>query len=737
MPDTNPIPSSLPSTPSDTQSPAPTTPPTADASLIIKGGISDAKKETEPAVTPLSSSTMPVIPSTPSADPNVPPAGPLDEASIDASLSALSDIKSTLTTEQSETPPPSVAPSTADQSVVTPPSESVEPTAQPVSEAPSTIPDSLATPSTPELSAEPPEISAQSISETSTSGPNDSKTVMDILLADHQLTKEQYDDVKVKAALSGSNADEILKSLQLVPEDKYVEAKAKLLNIPYVSLASMSFSPEALSLLPRAVVDRFQLIPVYFDEKSKTLSIAMANPVDLEAIDFIRQKTGLTIKSLSATPADVKMAIDQQYRQELVGEVGDAVKETEQYTTRTVDSAQIGQIIKEAPIAKIVSTILEYAVTSRASDVHIEPQEDRVRVRYRIDGILYDKLSLPKNVQEALISRIKILSEMKLDEHRSPQDGRFNFKVSDDEVDLRISVVPTVDGEKIVMRLLRKSGGIPTFQELGLGGASLKSLEIAITRPHGIILVCGPTGSGKTTTLYSVLSKLNTPKVNIMSLEDPVEYQMPGVNQVQINTAVGLTFASGLRSFLRQDPNIILVGEIRDKETTDLAMQAALTGHLVFSTLHTSDAAGALPRLLDLGAETFLLTSTINAIVGQRIVRRICQYCKVAAPPIPQELNEMKTVLGSLYTLKDAEVQVYKGKGCNECGGSGYSGRVGIYEVLSATEKIGKLLLEHADSETIQKQAISEGMVTMMQDGYLKVLAGATTMEEVLRVAQE
>lgn len=563
-------------------------------------------------------------------------------------------------------------------------------------------------------------------------------TILAVLLNEHLLTKEQYNDIKVKSALSGKSPEEIIQSLELVPEGKLAEAKAKILGIPFIDLSSASFSPHALSLLSRAVVDRFQLIPFHFDDKSNTLSIAMANPVDLESMGFIRQKTGLTIKAFAAAKADIKNAIEQQYRQELVGEVGAAVKETEQYTPhRTVDSKQIGEIIKEAPIAKIVSTILEYAVTSRSSDVHIEPQEDRLRVRYRIDGILYDKLSLPKNVQEALISRIKILSEMKLDEHRIPQDGRFNFKIDSQEVDLRISVIPTVNGEKIVMRLLRKSGGIPTLADLGMNGSALKNLEAAFNRPHGIILVCGPTGSGKTTTLYAILSKLNTPKVNIMSLEDPVEYQMGGINQVQINPAVGLTFSSGLRSFLRQDPNIILVGEIRDKETSDLAMQAALTGHLVFSTLHTSSASGALPRLLDLGAESFLLASTINAIVGQRIVRKVCEACKESYSPPPEIIEEMKQVLGKLFTQNAGEIKLYKGKGCNECGTTGYSGRIGIYEVLPATEKISHLIMEHSDSETIEKQGISEGMITMRQDGYLKVLLGMTTIEEVLRVAQE
>ena len=325
---------------------------------------------------------------------------------------------------------------------------------------------------------------------------------------------------------------------------------------------------------------------------------------------------------------------------------------------------------------------------------------------------------------------------MKIDEHRSPQDGRFNFKVEDKEVDLRISVLPTTHGEKIVMRLLRKSGGIPTLEELGLTGTTKKTLENAILRPHGIIIVCGPTGSGKTTTLYSVLSKLNTTKVNISTLEDPVEYQISGINQVQVNPAVGLTFAEGLRSFLRQDPNIILVGEIRDQETTELAIQAALTGHLVFSTLHTSSAAGALPRLLDLKAETFLLASTMNAVLAQRIVRKICQTCKTEYDPPAAMVEEMKVVLGKFFP-KERNSKFYKGKGCDECGGTGYIGRVGIFESLNISERIGSLILQHADSNAIEKQAIEEGMITMKQDGYLKVLQGLTTIEEVLRVAQE
>ncbi|OGH19987.1 MAG: hypothetical protein A3D74_03775 [Candidatus Levybacteria bacterium RIFCSPHIGHO2_02_FULL_37_13] len=569
--------------------------------------------------------------------------------------------------------------------------------------------------------------------------PSENKTLLDILLSKHLLTEDQYRDVKVNSATKGLSEEIVLVSKNIVSEKNIAEAKAALLGVPFIALESASFSPQALGFIPASVAERFSLIPFSYDDKTRILSVAMSNPIDLDAVSFVRQKTGLNIKIFAAEKKDVEKAIDVEYRQGLVGEVGAALKESEESKasrTHTYDSSSIAQIVTEAPIAKIVSTILDYAVASRASDIHIEPQGDRIRVRYRIDGILYDRLSLPRNVHDAVVSRIKILSEMKIDEHRIPQDGRFNFKVADKEVDLRISVLPTVNGEKIVMRLLRKSGGIPTLEELGLSGSSLRNLETAILRPHGIIIVCGPTGSGKTTTLYSVLSKLNTTRVNIMTLENPVEYEMQGINQVAINPAVGLTFATGLRSFLRQDPNIILVGEIRDQETTDLAIQAALTGHLVFSTLHTSNAAGALPRLVDLGAQAFLLSSTMNAVLAQRIVRKICSHCKESYLPLPQLVKEMKEVLGKLFPA-DPEVKLYRGKGCEECGASGYLGRIGIYETLKMSEKILGLVIENSDSGTIEKQAVQEGMITMKQDGYLKVLQGITTVEEVIRVAQE
>lgn len=567
---------------------------------------------------------------------------------------------------------------------------------------------------------------------------NHSRTVADILLEEHIISPEQLTSLKVESANTGKTLDILIIEKKLVEEAKYYEARAKLIGIPFVSIAGLPFSPEALSFIPQAVAQRFNVIPFGYDKVKGVLSVAMGDPLDLDAINFIRQKTGLTLAAFQGVPNEIKTALQSQYSVSLVGEVKEALQESEKINpVKTFDNNSIQQVIQEAPIAKIVSTILEYALKSRASDVHIEPHEDRVRVRYRIDGILYERLSLPKPVQEAVISRIKILSDLKIDEHRIPQDGRFNFKLENQEVDLRVSVLPIVFGEKIVMRLLRKTGGIPTMSDLGLRGLALKNLETIILRPHGIIIVCGPTGSGKTTSLYSVLSKLNTTRVNISTLEDPVEYQMQGINQVQINPDVGLTFASGLRAFLRQDPNIILVGEIRDKETADLAVQAALTGHLVFSTLHTSSAAGTLPRLMDMGAETFLLASTMTGVLAQRIARKICDHCKIQYDPPQEIVNEITKVLGEYTPKTQGKIKLFKGQGCDNCGDTGYFGRVGIFEVMTITDKIAKLILQKSDAATIENQAKSEGMMTMKQDGYLKVVEGITTIDEVLRVAQE
>ncbi|OGY07823.1 MAG: hypothetical protein A2782_01630 [Candidatus Blackburnbacteria bacterium RIFCSPHIGHO2_01_FULL_43_15b] len=577
---------------------------------------------------------------------------------------------------------------------------------------------------------------------TVTPKPNGAKapsTLVDILVSENILTSVNADKIKLQEVQTGKSQEEIIKSQGLVKPDQLARAFATLYNIPFVDLNQIPTSPEALNMVPQSVASRFKVFPTLLDRDKGEVQLAMSNPLDLGATEFIEQLTKLRVRPLAATLSQVEDMINQRYSVGLAQEVTAAIKEAAPTdNTNTVDLSKLDQVIREAPIARIVKELLTFAVKSRASDIHIEPEEKGTRVRYRIDGILQEKFTMPRSFHDSLISRIKILGGMKIDERRIPQDGRFNFKSAAEEVDLRVSSLPTVHGEKIVMRLLKKSGGVPKLIELGLRGRALKNLEDSILRPHGIIIICGPTGSGKTTTLYSVLSKINTPKVNIMTLEDPVEYQIAGVNQVQINPAAGLTFASGLRSFLRQDPNVIMVGEIRDAETSELAIQASLTGHLVFSTLHTNNASGVLPRLLDMGAEPFLLASTMTCVVAQRVVRTIHEDCKIEYEPDATVIAEMKQNLGALWSEKDGEpIKLYKGKGDPECGNTGYKGRMGIYEVMPITEKIARLVSEKSPAADIEKVARDEGMVTMKQDGYLKALEGLTTVEEVLRVAQE
>ncbi|MEK7127691.1 MAG: ATPase, T2SS/T4P/T4SS family, partial [Patescibacteria group bacterium] len=563
------------------------------------------------------------------------------------------------------------------------------------------------------------------------------KNIQDILFEDKIISAEQLEVVRYEQINTGKGVKEILLEKGFATALQIAQAKAKLVGIPYVNLEGRNILPEVLHLVSETVAAKYLLIPFEFDAVNGTISLAMSDPLDLQVIDFIEKKSKFKVKSYLGSAEQIKTAIRTFYAQNLGTEVTRALEETPEPKVKETGDRTVPIITTDQGVTKIVSALLEFAIKSRASDIHIEPLEDKTRIRYRIDGILYEKLTLPVKIHDSIVARIKILAELKIDEKRIPQDGRFNFKINDEEVDLRVSTLPTVYGEKVVIRLLKKSGGVPTLQELGLRGTALRDLEVAMLRPHGIIIVCGPTGSGKTTTLYSVLTKINSSKVNIMTLEDPVEYQMVGVNQVQINVQAGLTFASGLRSFLRQDPNIILVGEIRDDETTELAIQAALTGHLVFSTLHTNNAAGALPRLLDLHAEPFLIASSMNALVGQRICRKICNTCKESYSP-PEEISEdIKKILGKLFDSQKyaTGVQLFRGKGCADCGQTGYTGRVGIFEVLSVSEKIAQMVLERASATDIENEAVTTGMITMKQDGYLKAVEGVTTLEEVLRVA--
>lgn len=555
----------------------------------------------------------------------------------------------------------------------------------------------------------------------------------DILFKQGLITADQLSAVRLETINSGQTVDKILLQHNLVPIEKITEAKAQLLNVPFIKIEGKAISADILNLIPEPAARRYQIIP--FDTKGDELLVAMTDPLDIQIIQFIEKRSGMRVKPFLALSDDILKAIRDQYSQNLTTEVTSALKEVEEVRPQ---EAAIGgpEIIRQAPISNIINQLLEYAIKTRASDIHIEPQEDHTRVRYRIDGILQEKILLPKGVHDALISRVKILSTLKIDEKRLPQDGRFTFTYGKNIVDLRVSTVPTVFGEKVVMRLLPKTTGAPTLLELGFRGGTVKSLESQLLRSHGIILICGPTGSGKTTTLYSILTKISTTKVNVVTIEDPVEYQIPGVNQVQVSQQVGLTFASALRSFLRQDPNIIMVGEVRDTETAELAIQAALTGHQVFSTIHTNSASGAAPRLLDMGVEPFLLTSALNAIVGQRVVRKICPKCIVEFAAPPEIIQNIKSVLGNLLPPSKA-LKLYKGGGCNYCARTGYLGRIGIFEALIVSDALAKLILEHASSSKIEEAAREGGMITMKQDGYLKILEGLTTMEEVLRVAQD
>ncbi len=577
---------------------------------------------------------------------------------------------------------------------------------------------------------------------------NSKKDLLSVLVKDGKLTAKQAEKIRMESALKGLSLEEYLKTqVNLVDSEAIASAKAELFNIPKVDLNNTAFNYTAVKKLSGDLARRYHIIAFDYDQRTNTLSVAMADPLDIDLINFLSRKLNVNIKPYFASANDIEVAISSNYVQEMLGDVSKVlaeVKSMSQKKTRnevTIKNKKgETKFIKDMPIANIVNQILEMAINSRASDVHIEPLENKTRVRYRIDGILREKTVFPKSLHDALVSRIKILSDMKIDEKRIPQDGRFTFKHGNKEVDLRVSSLPTIHGEKIVMRLLDKSTAAPTLPDLGLNGAGLKRLERAIKVPHGIILITGPTGSGKTTTLYSIISKINSQKVNIMTVEDPVEYEIPGVTQVQVNPQAGLTFATALRSFLRQDPDIILVGEIRDRETTELAIQAALTGHLVFSTLHTNSAAGALPRLLNMGAEPFLLASSMTCVVGQRVVRRLCNYCKEEIDkPSPEIKRDIVDVLGdmykSVYPSLD-KLKLYRPKGCSKCNNTGYKGRIGIFEVLYVTEPIIKLILKRASSGEIEEVALKEGMLLMKQDGYLKALKGITSIEEVLRIAQ-
>lgn len=586
-------------------------------------------------------------------------------------------------------------------------------------------------------------------------------TIEKLLERSGAATKEQLEALKEEGTRSRRPMQDLAIQHELVTEESLVQAFANYAEIPYIKIDPRDIPSDALSKIPERIARQYGAVLFKVDEDGLQ-HLAMEDPDDVQALNFIQKQIGENVKVYIATHGNILSCLEN-YRGDVNEELNEVIDiQRDDNDTQDVTEADVAE---DSPIAQTVNLLLEYAIRSSASDIHIEPREDFVQVRYRIDGVLKEVNRLPRNVLGALVSRIKILSNLKIDERRVPQDGRFKINVGGKQYALRVSTLPIADGEKIVMRILDESNQAVTLQQLGYWGRSLSVIEVALTEPNGMVLVTGPTGSGKSTSLFSVLTKLNTPDVNISTIEDPVEYKIPGVNQTQTNAKAGMTFASGLRALLRQDPNIIMVGEVRDGETANLAVQAALTGHLVFSTLHTNNAATCLPRLLDMGIEPFLIASTVKAVVGQRLVRRLCMNCRQSYEPSEEE----KQAIIHLFYLKngqdfkhihDLEQQAVAQKvggetplgttdetlktlwkaspdGCDECSHTGYKGRIGIYEVLGNSVPMQKLIVANATSNQIQDLAIEEGMTTMQTDGLVKAIRGNTTVEEVLRVTKE
>ncbi len=573
-----------------------------------------------------------------------------------------------------------------------------------------------------------------------------------LFLSDSNLVpKEILEQVAEEAAKSGKNLGALLLEKKLIQEAELQKVYAYILGIPFVDLSKETIPIEILQIVPELIAKKYNIVA--FEKTGTNLKVAMLNPEDLQTIDFIKKKTGLKIVPCLTTRENIQ-GILRQYEKSLKAEFGDILTGDIKPDGKNEDDENLEQVAAGLPIIRIVDTLLKHAILESASDIHIEPEEKAVHVRYRIDGVLHDAMTLPKDVATGLVARIKVLSNLKLDEHRLPQDGRFKIQNEEYNISFRVSILPIFDGEKIVMRLLDESSKGLTLEKMGLVGSALEAVHREINKPNGMILVTGPTGSGKTTTLYTVMDILNTPEVNISTVEDPVEYRMPRVNQTQVNPKIGMTFAAALRSLLRQDPDIIMVGEIRDQETLEIAMHAAMTGHLVLSTLHTNSASATLPRMLDMGAEPFLIASTVNVIIAQRLVRCLCVECRKPYKLDKKEIEslgksyDMETILQYLKDTpisrkfvekaKDwGEVTLYKKTGCDQCMGEGYHGRNGIYEVLPMDTEIRKLVTQSATTEEIEKTAKKNGMATIAEDGFLKIVQGITSLEEVLRVTKE
>lgn len=578
------------------------------------------------------------------------------------------------------------------------------------------------------------------------------KQLRDFLLDSSLIEKEKIDEAYQEAEKQNKQLGDLLISKKLINEPDVRKLYAYILGIPFVDLSKNIISSEILQIIPEPIAKKYNIIA--FEKNGRELRVAMINPEDIQTIDFIKKKTGLKIVPCLTSDESIKTIL-KQYEKSLKAEFGDIItKSSDEMEVSDEEDQDLEKVAQDLPVVRIVDTLLKHAILQSASDIHIEPEEHEVGVRYRIDGILHDAMSLPKQTLPGIIARIKVLSNLKLDEHRLPQDGRFKIEKEDLKISFRVSILPVFDGEKIVMRLLDETSKGLTLEKMGLWGEGLEIIHRQIKRPNGMILVTGPTGSGKTTTLYTIMDILNTTEVNISTVEDPVEYRMPRVNQTQVNAKIGMTFAAALRSLLRQDPDILMVGEIRDSETLEIAIHSAMTGHLVLSTLHTNSAAGALPRMLDMGAEPFLVASTTNVIMAQRLVRKLCSECRAEYSLSEKEVKvlaasfNLDEIIGFLKKCNDLKGKIkptdkwenlkfFKSKGCDQCNHEGYHGRAGIYEVLEIDPEIQKLITQRVSSDELEKKAKEKGMATMVMDGFFKALQGITSIEEIMRVTKE
>lgn len=588
------------------------------------------------------------------------------------------------------------------------------------------------------------------------------KQVEESLVTDGFISRRDLDDLRVKAGKESKPFLGMLIEEGKLSNEVLTKVTAKINHVPYVNLQDARIDKQVLRLLPKDIAERYMAVPL--GQIQQRLVVAMLDADNVQAVDFLSNRIGRPLKVYTASEEGIRKVL-KQYEDDVEADVAKTIGAAVGNSQTTGEATQVAvaagdehkkitTIVQDSPISKALSTILEYAARSRASDIHIEPLEKELKIRCRIDGVLKEIMKLPKSTEPPLISRIKILSNLKIDEHRIPQDGQFTVAVDNKAIDLRIAISPVVWGEQVVIRLLDKSGTSLKLEDMGYHGRALRTIRRGIDNPNGMILTSGPTGSGKSTSLYALLNEIKSDTINIVTLEDPVEYKMDGINQIQVNAEVGLTFASGLRSILRQDPDVVMVGEIRDKETATLAVQAALTGHLVFSTLHTNSAAGILPRLLDMGIEPFLIASTVRTVIGQRLVRRVADKTKESYESNQVEAEAIKANIGrhlpatkeemaakaedlgyeSLPLANQNAYTLFKGKDSPETPG-GYKGRMGLYEVFEIDEPIQKLILQRATSADIQRAAQEQGMITMREDGYFKALAGYTTVDEVNRVA--